>query len=191
MTDYKLLKNRVGFCCFSKTLYFYIALVLFGCSENPTEATATGEIPDDGTTPNPSFDLNASAARGQEIFNHVFKDSEGLGNERLPLWEVLNEWGADYEDPLIYVGDLYPNKSDPVNVITWQEMELIRAEAALNPDPGFGSGYSGDVNQFLVHINEVRDWHGLDPYTVDDALNYDNPDGGASTMIYIGVHYTM
>ncbi len=79
MTDYKLLKNRVDFCCFSKTLYFYIALVLFGCSENPTEATATGEIPDDGTTPNPSFDLNASAARGQEIFNHVFKDSEGLG----------------------------------------------------------------------------------------------------------------
>ena len=112
----------------------------------------------------------------------------GLGNERLPLWEVLNEWGADYEDPLIYVGDLYPNKSDPVNVITWQEMELIRAEAALNPDPGFGSGYSGDVNQFLVHVNEVRDWHGLDPYTVDDALNYDNPDGGASTMNYIGVH---
>ncbi len=31
------------------------------------------------------------------------------------------------------------------------------------------------------HINNVRLWHGLTELTVQDAMDYDNPDGGAST----------
>ena len=55
----------------------------------------------------------------------------------------------------------YLERSDNINFITWQEMNLILAEAAERGDA------SGDP---LVLINEVRDSHGIDPI---DPADYD------------------
>ena len=55
----------------------------------------------------------------------------------------------------------YLERSDNINFITWQEMNLIRAEAAER------DAASGDP---LALINEVRDAYGIDP--IDEA-DYD------------------
>ena len=103
-------------------------------------------------------------------------------NERLPLWEDWNHQGEGTE--VGYQQDIYTDRDSPFNLIDWREMELILAECALQPSSGGDNAYSGDAAQALVHINNVRTYHQLDPYTLDDMMNYDNPDGGASTTWY-------
>jgi hypothetical protein len=69
---------------------------------------------------------------------------------RIPLVEIQ---GLDTTNTY-YRQDLYPEKSSPINWMTWQEMALIGAECALR-----GAG-SGDP---LGLVNQVRASHGLDP----------------------------
>jgi hypothetical protein len=100
-------------------------------------------------------------------------------NERLPL---LEDWQMNQPGSSVgYAQDIYPSRENPFNLIDWREMAMILAECELKPSAGSGNGYAGSVGGMLVHINAVREWHGLDPLTEQDALDYDNPDGGAST----------
>ncbi|MFQ5822036.1 MAG: hypothetical protein ACE5I5_18780, partial [Candidatus Heimdallarchaeota archaeon] len=98
-------------------------------------------------------------------------------NERLPLWEkkiIRSPYGpinpatrwAEFREGAGYTQDIYPNRDDPFPLIDWREMELILAEVAIN---------AGDNATGLMHINNVRVYHGLDPYTLDQMLAYDNP----------------
>ena len=100
-------------------------------------------------------------------------------NERLPLLEdwIMNLPGTDVG----YTQDIYTARSSNFSLIDWREMEMILAEVDLDPSTGSGNGYSGSVADMLVHINNVRQWHSLTDLTVQDAMDYDNPLGGAST----------
>jgi len=100
-------------------------------------------------------------------------------NERLPL---LEDWQLYQVDSDVgYTQDIYTDRFSNFNVIDWREMEMILAEVALQPSVGSSNAYSGSVADFLVHINNVREWHGLTLLTEQDALDFDKPDGGAST----------
>ena len=70
--------------------------------------------------------------------------------------------GFDVGDAVpLFAQGRYINRDFPINFITWQEMNLIRAEAAERGDAG------GDP---VALINEVRDSHNVDPITPG---NYD------------------
>jgi hypothetical protein len=110
---------------------------------------------------------------------------EGLPNEneRLPLWEKriqlqevnsINETSAwaEFKTGATATQDYYTGRDDVFELIDWREMELILAEVAIT---------ANDNATALAHMNNVRTFHGLDPYTIDDLLNYDNPLGGASS----------
>jgi len=91
-------------------------------------------------------------------------------DERLPLWER----GIRGGEALAYQNDRF-QREDIFPIIDWREMELILAEVAID---------AGDIGTAVTHINNVREYHGLDPYTIDDMNNYDNEKGGASTMYW-------
>lgn len=115
-------------------------------------------------------------------------------NERLPLWEkvittgsvsginINTRWG-EFATGAYATQDYYTDADDIFFLIDWREMQLILAEVAiLGPNPNNATA--------LQHINNVRIFHGLDPYTEAQMLAYDNPDGGASTS-GIGVKATL
>ncbi|WP_299535425.1 hypothetical protein [Ulvibacterium sp.] len=103
-------------------------------------------------------------------------------NERLPLWEKLittadvssigtgTAW-EQYDTGANITQDIYTDADSPFYIIDWREMELILAEVAIREN---------DNATGLVHINNVRTFHGLDAYTEAEMLAYDNPLGGAS-----------
>ncbi len=103
-------------------------------------------------------------------------------NERLPLWEkvIEGEYGAispgtrweDYKEGTSVQQDIYNNRDAEFVLIDWREMELILAEVAIN---------AGDDGTGLIHINNVRTYHGLDEITSGEMAAFDNSDGGAST----------
>ena len=106
-------------------------------------------------------------------------------NERLPLWEKLirtaaggigdNTQWAEFKDGATCTQDFYTGHSDGFVLIDWREMELILAEVAIN---------ASDNATGLVHINNVRTFHGLDPYTEAQMLAYDNPKGRCKLKRY-------
>jgi len=104
-------------------------------------------------------------------------------NERLPLWEERiivedvsaigesSQWAA-FESGATATQDYYRSRDSKLDLIDWREMELILAEVAIN---------ANDNATALIHINNVRSFHGLDDYSLIDMTGYDNPNGGASS----------
>jgi hypothetical protein len=58
-----------------------------------------------------------------------------------------------------YRQDMYPEQGSPITVLTWQEMNLVRAELALRGQGG------GDA---LALVNAVRASHSIDPLAAVD-----------------------
>lgn len=57
---------------------------------------------------------------------------------------------------------LYPNNSDPIPFLTWQENALIQAEAAIR---------SGNAGQARALLNAVRQSHGISDLGASDAVD--------------------
>ncbi|WP_411029751.1 hypothetical protein [Spongiimicrobium sp. 3-5] len=105
-------------------------------------------------------------------------------NERLPLWEKAittasvsgigddTQW-AEFATGANVTQDIYTAADSPFHIIDWREMQLILAEVAIR---------NNDNPTALIHINNVRTFHGLDPYDEAQMLAYDNPKGGASAL---------
>ncbi len=144
----------------SDDLALYPTLLNFSLSELGAE----GEIGERGhsLTANPRANVANSQERIQ--LREVVPDLE--------LWDpaVPYEFGEETLLPLAYSQDKYLDRSDDVNLIEWQEMELILAELDI---------YDGNLQSGLDHINTVRASHNIDPKTMDDMTNFSNPEGGA------------
>ena len=92
-------------------------------------------------------------------------------SSRIPL----TEWTVNLngKDTVAYLQGKYANMTEPINFISWQENELIKAELAIN---------SGDKAGGLSFINSVRSSHSIKILT--DADVQAKFKGNYSDLIY-------
>lgn len=104
-------------------------------------------------TQNNEYWIFAGALRAQYVIDYRFVDyveADPKEANRIQYTEIL---GNDNET-IYYYQTRYPQNTSPLQVMTWQENNLMRAELALR-----GAG-SGDA---LALVNAVRASHELDP----------------------------
>ncbi len=144
----------------------YPNLLAFSLSEFGAE----GEIGERGhsMTANPRATVANPKERIQ--LREVVIDLELWDPEEPYVFGTQHVFGPETLLPLAYSQDKYVERSDDMKLIEWQEMELILAELDI---------YDSNLQSALDHINTVRASHDLDPKTMDEMINFSNPDGGA------------
>lgn len=107
--------------------------------------------------------VNAGSGRTQLRIDQRFVDYVTADPKESARIAFLQTGLSDPSDTTkLYRQDKYPEDKSSIPVLTWQENELILAEASIR---------AGNVPDGLLHVNNVRVSHNLDPAT---ATNLDS-----------------